>query len=89
MKVTDPVRYSNYTRATPAVIQQYGGRFIVRGGPIVTLEGSTEDARIVVIEFPSLERAQAFYHSPEYTAVRSLREGAAEGQFLAIEGASS
>jgi uncharacterized protein (DUF1330 family) len=86
VEVTDPERYREYTTATPAAIARFGGKFIVRGGEVLTLEGPRETRRVVIIEFPNLERAKAFYNSPEYTAARKLREGAAEGQFLAIDG---
>jgi uncharacterized protein (DUF1330 family) len=89
VEVNDWERYREYTKATPEVIARYGGKFIVRGGEIVTLEGEPEQRRLVVIEFPSLERAQEFFRSPEYTRVKALRAGAAIGQFLAVEGASS
>jgi len=84
--VTDPIRYRDYINATPAVIARHGGTFIVRGGEIVTLEGEPETHRMVVIEFPSLERAKEFFGSEEYSKVKKLRQGAATGQFLAIEG---
>ena len=84
--VTDWNQYREYTKATPAAIERFGGKFIVRGGELVTLEGPPETRRVVIIEFPSLERAKAFYHSEEYTRVRKLREGAATGQFFAIDG---
>lgn len=51
--VKDPQQYSKYTAVTPDAIARHGGRFIVRGGPVKTLEGPEENARIVVIEFPS------------------------------------
>jgi len=86
VQVTDWARYREYTKLTPAAIEKFGGRFIVRGGEMVTLEGPEETGRIVVIEFPSLDQAKAFYHSEEYSRARKLREGAAQGQFLAIEG---
>ncbi len=86
VEVTDWEQYQQYTAATPAVIQQYGGRFIVRGGPIVTLEGEPETRRLVVIEFPDLARARQFFHSPEYRRVKELRHGAAVGQFIAVDG---
>jgi uncharacterized protein (DUF1330 family) len=89
VEVTDWERYREYTKATPDVIARYGGKFVIRGGEIVALEGEPENRRLVVIEFPTLERAQEFYHSPEYTRVKALRAGAAVGQFLAVEGASS
>ena len=84
--VTDWERYRHYTNATPEVIARYGGKFIVRGGEIVTLEGEPERRRLVVIEFPNLQRAQEFFYSPEYTQVKLLRAGAAVGQFLAVKG---
>ena len=40
----------------------------------------------MVLEFPSLDRAKAFYGSEEYTAAVKLREGAASAQFVAVEG---
>jgi uncharacterized protein (DUF1330 family) len=86
--ITDWDRYREYTNATPAVIERFGGRFIVRGGDMVTLEGPPETRRVVVIEFPSLNQAKEFFHSPEYLQVKTLREGAATGQFIAIEGSS-
>ena len=86
VEVTDWTRYREYTKETPAAIARYGGKFIVRGGPITTLEGEPETRRVVVIEFPSLDQAKAFYASPEYTRVKALRTGAAVGQFFAIDG---
>jgi len=88
VEVTDWERYSQYIKATPEVIARYGGKFIVRGGEMVTLEGEPEKRRLVVIEFPSLQRAQEFFHSPEYTKVKQLRLGASVGQFLAVQGVS-
>jgi uncharacterized protein (DUF1330 family) len=89
VEVTDWEQYREYTKATPEAIARYGGKFIVRGGEIVALEGEPETRRLVVIEFPSLQRAQEFFHSPEYTRVKQLRLGAAVGQFLAVQGVES
>ena len=88
IEVTDRDRYREYTDATPAAIGRFGGRFIVRGGEILTLEGPTETRRVVVIEFPSLDQAKEFFHSAEYSQIKKLRDGAATGQFIAIEGSS-
>ncbi len=88
VKVTDWNRYREYTNLTPAALERFGGKFIVRGGETFTLEGPQETCRLVIIEFPNLERAKAFYHSEEYSQVKKLREGAATGQFVAVEGCS-
>ncbi len=87
--MTDWERYREYTRATPAAIAKYGGQFIVRGGEMITLEGPPETGRVVIIEFPSLNQAKAFYDSEEYSRAKKLREEAATGQFLAIEGSAT
>jgi uncharacterized protein (DUF1330 family) len=53
---------------------------------MVTLEGPEEKWRIVVVEFPDLQKAQDFYNSADYADAKKIREGAALAQFVAIEG---
>jgi uncharacterized protein (DUF1330 family) len=84
--VTNWDRYREYTRRTPAAIARFGGRFIVRGGEVLTLEGPQETSRVIVIEFPSLERAKAFFASDEYADAKQFRQDAATGQFIVVEG---
>jgi uncharacterized protein (DUF1330 family) len=84
--VTNPTQYAQYTARTPRVVAHFGGRFIVRGAATATLEGADETRRVVVIEFPTLEQAQAFYASEQYQVVKALRAGAADGQFLLFDG---
>jgi uncharacterized protein (DUF1330 family) len=84
--VRDLEAYREYMRHTPRVIQKFGGRFIARGGSMVTLEGPEETLRVVLIEFPSIEQAKAFYDSPEYARTKRLREGGGEAQFVAVDG---
>jgi len=86
INVTDGDRYSEYIKVTPGIIAKYGGRFIIRGGKAVTLEGPEEKWRIVVIEFPDLQKAKDFYNSADYADAKKIREGAALAQFVAIEG---
>jgi uncharacterized protein (DUF1330 family) len=86
VNVSDPEKYKNYTDVTPGLIAKYGGRFIVRGGEIVTLEGPEETGRVVVIEFDSLEKAKTFYESDDYQAAIGLRAAASTGQLIAVAG---
>ena len=81
--------YREYMRHTPRVIQKFGGRFIARGGEMVTLEGPQEMLRVVLIEFPSMEQAKAFYNSAEYAQTKELREGGESAKFVAIDGYSA
>ncbi len=82
----DPVRLKPYQAVAPSVVDKHRGRFVVRGGDSVTLEGPQESRRLVVIEFPALADAEAFYHSPEYSEARRLREGGALFECVAVEG---
>ncbi len=86
VEVEDVALLKDYLAATPPIIEKYHGKFIARGGATITFEGPEETRRIVLIEFPSLSDAKAFYHSKEYTEVRKLREGIAVGEFIAVDG---
>lgn len=84
--VTNAERYAEYAKLTPDIIAKHGGRFVARAGRTATLEGPPAKSRVVIIEFPSFDAAQQFYASPEYSAARKLRDGAAEAQFVLVEG---
>jgi uncharacterized protein (DUF1330 family) len=84
--VNDVARYQEYGKHSPAIVAKFGGRYLARAGRTVTLEGPPARARVVVIEFPSLASARAFYDSPEYVAARKLRDGAGDAQFVVVEG---
>ncbi len=86
IQVTDPVKYEGYKALTPAAAAKYGGRFIARGGHIAPLEGDWKPERVIILEFPSLDQAKAFYASVEYTAARRVRAGAATMKIVAVEG---
>jgi uncharacterized protein (DUF1330 family) len=83
--VTDMAAYQAYRTEVPGVLSAHGGRFIVRGGAQTVVEG-TARPRTVVIEFPSLQAAQACYESPAYQAVKQLRLKASEGDICIVEG---
>ena len=86
-KVNDPVAYETYKQLAAAAIEQYGGRYLVRGGKAEVLEGPwSAPARLVIVEFDSVEQAKKFYDSPEYRAAREARAQAAEMNMLVVEG---
>ena len=86
IEVTDPAAYEDYRKLTPAAIARYGGRFLVRGGKVETREGGWSPQRLIVVEFPSLEQARAFYDSPEYAPALAIRKRAARSRLLFVEG---
>jgi uncharacterized protein (DUF1330 family) len=83
--VTNQEGYQKYVTANAAAFTKYGARFIVRGGRFEAPEG-TPRARNIVLEFKDYDTAVACYHSPEYAAAKSLREGHSEADLIIIEG---
>jgi len=87
IEVTDPAVYEDYRKQVLAVVTKYGGRFIVRGGQVETLEGGWAPKRFVALEFPSMDQARSFYRSPEYAPLIALRQKASRGKLILVEGA--
>ena len=86
--VTDPERYGAYARALPAVVERFGGRFLVAGGRFESVEGEAKPRNVVIV-FDSFEAARACWFSPEYAEVARLREGAAAVDVVIVEGVGS
>jgi len=84
--ITDPERYEQYKAASPAAIAAGGGRFLVRGGELVVLEGDWQPTRLVVLEFEDLAAAKRWYESEVYQEAKKLREGAARLRVVAVQG---
>jgi uncharacterized protein (DUF1330 family) len=84
--VTNPEQYEQYKKLSTIAMQAHGAEVCIRGGNVQVLEGDWSPGRIVLLKFPSMEKARAFYDSPEYQAARNAREGAAVMRMLAIEG---
>ena len=84
--VQDPVRYDDYRKMVPASIAAYGGRFLARGGKVESLEGPWEPKRTVIVEFPSVDRAKAWWDSDEYAPAKALRRSASQGSLILLEG---
>jgi uncharacterized protein (DUF1330 family) len=86
IQVTDPVAYEQYRARVPAVIAAHGGRYLVRGGAVKVLEGGADAQRQVILEFPDMAALEAFYYSAEYQELAAMRQAAATGQLVAIQG---
>ena len=84
--VKDPVRYEDYRRLVTPTVAKYGGRFIARGGKVEVLEGEWQPNRLVLLEFPSMEQAHAWWSSPEYTEAKHIRHGCAGTEMLLADG---
>ncbi len=84
--VVDEALYGEYRALTPETISKYGGRFVIRGGSHETIEGDWKPGRLVVLEFDDIESAKRWYNSPEYSKARTIRQKAATGNMIFVEG---
>ena len=86
IEITNPEGYKEYVRLAPAAVALYGGRYIARGGVNETLEGDWHAKRLVILEFPNGESANAWLNSPEYAPARKLRHQYAKSNMVLVEG---
>jgi uncharacterized protein (DUF1330 family) len=81
-RVDDAEKFGKYVEGVQPLIAAHGGKLIGRGVPPIVLEGDWPWHTVGVLEFPSTEAAETFWHSPEYTEVKKLREGNSEFQVV-------
>ena len=84
--IHDSKLYEDYKKLTPGSLVPFGGKFIVRGGQAETIEGDWQPKRIVVLEFPSVEKAKAWWDSANYRHARDIRQRAAHTRMIVVPG---
>ena len=86
VSILNPLNYEEYKKLTPASIEAYGGKFIVRGAKTESLEGDWNPERIVVVEFPSVERAKEWWNSEIYASAKKIRQANAFTKMIVVPG---
>ena len=84
--VKDPVAYEDYKRMVPETIAKYGGRFLARGPQPEILEGGWDPKRLVLVEFPSADRAREWWNSEIYAPAKAARQASSVGTLVLLEG---
>ena len=84
--ITDQEMYAEYVEKVAAVVQRYGGRYLVRGGNVVSLAGDWCPQRIILVEFEAIEQIQKCFTSPEYLDLAPLRERSTTSRAIILEG---
>ncbi|PHR20553.1 MAG: hypothetical protein COA41_05170 [Sphingopyxis sp.] len=86
-KITDRDAFiAGYGAKAGALVEKFGGKYVLRGPGAELLEGDFGDgASMVISEWPDIAAAKAFWNSPEYQEVKKMREDCAECQVLLIE----
>jgi uncharacterized protein (DUF1330 family) len=86
VEVTDPAALKEYGEKAPAIIASHNGRYVVRGGEVQALEGEAPKGYFVVIAFDSVAKAREWYDSPDYKAIRPIRQAATKSRLFIAEG---
>ena len=86
IEIKNEAEYVKYRDAVPALVEKYGGHYIVRGGNPQTLEGGWSPKRIVILEFPDMESLQKFYNSDDYAPLIKQRQAGSNGSLICLQG---
>ena len=88
VSVRDKQAFEIYRTRAAASIARYGGCYLARGGAIEPLEGTWTPQAIVIVEFPDIDRARAWYTSPEYADALAVRDEALSRSLILVDGIS-
>jgi uncharacterized protein (DUF1330 family) len=86
VSVNDPDGFAAYREKVAPLIEQYGGRYIVRGGEIEHVEGEMDVARLVIVEFDDMDALRKFYFSDDYEPVKAMRLASTDSKAMLVEG---
>jgi uncharacterized protein (DUF1330 family) len=85
-EVKDKKMYGQYIEKVSAIIEKFGGRYLIRGGKIISLSESWNPERISIIEFESVQKIKECFSSPEYQKIAPLRENSTITRAIVVEG---
>ncbi|MEZ4946844.1 MAG: DUF1330 domain-containing protein [Cyclobacteriaceae bacterium] len=86
VEITNANEYEEYKKHTPGSLVPYEGKFLTRGGVVENLEGDWKPSRLVILEFPSMEKAKAWWNSPGYAPAKLIRQRASKTQMIVADG---
>jgi len=84
VRIDDAEGMAQYLQEVPPVVAAHGGEYVVRTADVTPLEGDWSHDRVVVLRFPDVAAAQAWYDSPDYAGLRALRQQASEAQIVVV-----
>ena len=84
--ILDPPAFKEYQARFPALLEKFGGRYIVRGGATEDVEGGWVPQRLIVIEYPTLDHARRLMASAEYRALKQIRDRSTRTDWITVEG---
>jgi uncharacterized protein (DUF1330 family) len=76
--------YEDYKKLTPASLEPFGGKFVIRGLPVEVMEGEWNFDRMVLLEFPNKELALEWYNSEAYQSAKKIRQNASSANLFIV-----
>ena len=83
--ISDPALYKTYADQMPSTLTPFGGMFLARGTP-EAISGAIPSPRVVIVQFPDVEKAKAWRHSPAYAELLVIRDRASTSRVYVIDG---
>ncbi len=86
VEIRDMARYQDFMAGVKPALETAGARYLVRGGSHKVLEGDWSPRRVVLLEFPTREAAEAFYNGPVYQGLKAIRDDCSSANLVVVEG---
>lgn len=86
VEIRDPARYQEFMAAVKPALEEAGARYLARGGVHKVHEGDWEPRRVVLLQFPSVEAWEAFYHGPTYQGLKGIRDECSSARLVSVNG---
>ncbi len=85
-EITDPVRFRTYAARNPELVARHGGRYLAIRTATEPLEGDWDGIKVVISEWPDMDAARRYWHSPEYAALKAQRAGTGRFRVILVDG---
>ncbi|WP_281085491.1 DUF1330 domain-containing protein [Methanosarcina acetivorans] len=86
MRVLDHELYAGYVEKVPEIIKKHGGRYLIRGGEVISMFGNWDPERIILIEFETLEKLRNCFNSEKYLEIAPSRENSTITESIVVNG---
>ena len=86
LEIVDPIGFGEYRKAVVPLVEKYGGKYLAAEDRVEALEGDWHPKRIVMIEFPSMQRAKEWFGCEEYREPSKIRKRTAKTKMILMEG---
>jgi uncharacterized protein (DUF1330 family) len=88
VEILDDELIKTYRVRAQDSIAKYGGRYLARGGQVEPVEGGWTPKAIIIVEFPDMAQARAWYQSTDYAEALKVRADALTRRLIFVEGVS-